>query len=772
MDYKTLNTPDEIALSLIDDMVGKVGGLYLSSLGLKNLPPKIGELKLLGVLDLSINNLTTLPVEIGKLSNLNYLDVSDNKLDSLPIEITKLKDLSFLILSNNQITTLPKEINDLKQLKVLNLNGNPLPIPPEILGRINEPKTILHYYFTIAGRKVDLNETKALSEIKLLLVGQGSVGKTSIIQRILHDTFDQNQNKTEGISISQWMVDGSAPIKKKTRSSTINQRYSAVDDKTNQIKINIWDFGGQEIMHATHQFFLTKRSLYLLVLDSRLTQEENRVEYWLKIIQSYGGESPVLIIGNKIDQHPLDIDRTGLRNKYPNIIGVLETSAATGAGIPELRHAIFEKVETIPHIHDLLPATWFKVKTHIESLSNNKNYLSHDEYISLCTENSVIDELSQRTLIGFLHDLGIVLYFQDDPRLAALGILNPQWVTNGVYKILNSHDLFDNKGVLERAMLEDILNFPEYPISKHLFIIDMMRKFELCYDIEPDKIFLVPDLLPKDEPFTGEWIDALAFQYQYNVLPSSIISRFIVRMNASIHKTVWRSGVVLKRSGNTALVKADMEDRRIYIWVSGDTTTRRDFLSVIRAEFEAIHKTIAKIEAREKVPVPAHSEVVVDYNHLLNLERLGETTFIPEGLHEKVEVSKLLNGILTDTEIQTRVKVIQNKPVPAISEPIRNPVQLPEISEPIQNPVQLLAIPSRKKSSLLPILTSVFISFPRIIGRSILDLFGRDKAADSTAVLLGYFLIVITVLLIWGVLDLNAMVQVFINIWRFFFPVK
>ncbi len=35
-------------------------------------------------------------------------------------------------------------------------------------------------------------------------------------------------------------------------------------------------------MHATHQFFLTKRSLYLLVLDARLGQDENRVEYWLE----------------------------------------------------------------------------------------------------------------------------------------------------------------------------------------------------------------------------------------------------------------------------------------------------------------------------------------------------------------------------------------------------------------------------------------------------------------------------------------------------------
>ena len=60
-------------------------------------------------------------------------------------------------------------------------------------------------------------------------------------------------------------------------------------------------------MHATHQFFLTRRSVYILVLDSRLNQEENRVEYWLKIIQSFGGESPVLIVGNKVtDQHPLE----------------------------------------------------------------------------------------------------------------------------------------------------------------------------------------------------------------------------------------------------------------------------------------------------------------------------------------------------------------------------------------------------------------------------------------------------------------------------------
>lgn len=78
-----------------------------------------------------------------------------------------------------------------------------------------------------------------------------------------------------------------------------------------------------------------------------------------------------MIVGNKIDQHPLDIDRTGLQKKYTNIVGILETSAATGAGIDELKAAITEKVNNLPHVRDLLPETWFTVKTKLEGLGAN-----------------------------------------------------------------------------------------------------------------------------------------------------------------------------------------------------------------------------------------------------------------------------------------------------------------------------------------------------------------------------------------------------------------
>lgn len=608
--------------------------LLLQNNHIKALPPEISKIRSLTSLDISGNDISDLPVEISELSNLKTLNIGNNAFHTLPEIVVKLNNLEALYAHANQINVLPSEIRSLKNLKILDLRNNNLSIPPEILGKIKHPELIFDYYFN-----VQRNQKRYLMEAKVILVGQGSVGKTSIISRCLNNTFNTTENKTEGISIIKWYIN----------------RNSEADILQSKIQLNLWDFGGQEIMHATHQFFLTKRSLYLLVLDSRLTQEENRVEFWLKIIQSFGGESPVLIVGNKIDQHPLDIDRTSLQKKYPNIVGILETSAATGAGIEELKTTITEQVNNLPHVRDQLPETWFTVKTKLEELGRQSNFITHDKYLDLCTENEVSDETSQRTLIGFLHDLGVVLHFQDDPRLEALGILNPQWVTNGVYKILNSHALFQNKGVLTTSMLNEILNLPEYPRGKRLFIVDMMKKFELCYDIEPDKTFLVPDLLPKDQPdltFNG----VPAFEYTYPVLPSSVITRFIVRMNQKIDDGfVWRTGVTLKIGENKALVKGDIEDRKITIAIDGVEHTRRDALSAIRFQLDEIHGSIKGLDAQKRVPIPdAPNAEPLEYDYLLMLEREGQEVYLAKDKNRlvKVNIRQLLSGI--ESEVQRK----------------------------------------------------------------------------------------------------------------------
>lgn len=606
---------------------------------ISNLPSNVFRLRSLTTLNLSSNRLSELSSDICKLTRLISLDLSDNSLTALPDEVCDLDKLETLIIGNyyirgNKITNLPQEIYKLKVLKYLYLSNLQLAIPPELISESNKPQPVLNYYLSLATKRRTF-----LNEFKLIIVGEGSVGKTSLIQKIIHGEYDLHKTmSTKGISISQWTL---SP-------TDIGEIQSELSNNQSEVQLNIWDFGGQEIMHATHQFFLTKRSLYLLVLDACKSQEENRVEYWLKIIHSFGGDSPIIIVGNKIDQHPLDLDHS-LRKKYPNITDIFETSAVTGKGVEELKNAIIKQIDTIPHVRDQLAENWYSVKSHLKNLSSdNKNYISHDEYLKLCDENNIADDNSQRNLIELMHNLGIVLYFQDDPRLEALGILNPQWVTNGVYKILNSPALYESKGKLTVGMLDDILNSADYPRGKRLFIIDIMKKFELCYDIESDKSFLVPDLLPKNEPkilFKG----VPALEYQYPVLPSSVITRFIVRMNQHIHEnSVWRSGILLRIGENLALVKADFEDKIISIAIDGLEHTRRDTLAAIRYQLDEIHASIQSLNPQKRVPIPnaPHAEPL-EYEYMLMLEREGQDNLLVKDGNRlvKVDIRQLLSGI-------------------------------------------------------------------------------------------------------------------------------
>ena len=122
-------------------------------------------------------------------------------------------------------------------------------------------------------------------------------------------------------------------------------------------------------------------------MDSRVGEEENRLEYWLKIINSFSEDSPVLIVGNKCDQQPLDIDRKGLREKYPNIMGFIETSCKNTEGIRSLKEAISQGIESLPHLRDELPISWFSVKEKLEKCAESmKTYIPYSQYQSICQE--------------------------------------------------------------------------------------------------------------------------------------------------------------------------------------------------------------------------------------------------------------------------------------------------------------------------------------------------------------------------------------------------
>jgi internalin A len=255
--------------------------LDLSNKNLTEIPPEIPQLTSLQYLGLSNNQISEIPEALAQLTSLQRLYLDNNQIREIPEALAQLTSLQHLFLYNNQIREIPEALAHLVNLKGLVLQNNPITnVPPEIICYDN-PQAIFSYL-------KDKGKKRPLNELKVLLVGEGDVGKTSLLKRLRHNTFNSEEPKTPGINIEKWQL----PQKP-------------------DIRLNLWDFGGQKVMQTTHQFFLTKRSLYLLVLDNRKNEQQNRLEYWLKLIETYGGNSPVIIVGNCADENPPQVKIRG-----------------------------------------------------------------------------------------------------------------------------------------------------------------------------------------------------------------------------------------------------------------------------------------------------------------------------------------------------------------------------------------------------------------------------------------------------------------------------
>jgi internalin A len=600
--------------------------------------------------NLAHHRLAEVPEGIRKLKQLRKLDLADNNLVELPEFLGHLTHLEYLDASNNDLIALPDSLLSLKSLETLYLHDNPsLGIPAEILGPhpasnaplSSEPNRILEYYYRVRSSRQSLNEAK------LILVGRGAVGKTSIVNRLLYDVF-RREKKTDGIQITKW-----------------NLRLN----RDELVRLNIWDFGGQEILHATHQFFLTCRSLYLLVLTGREGSEDADAEYWLKLIESFGEEAPVIVVLNKSKEFPFDVNRRALIQKYPNIKSFIRTDCKDRTGLKELRRAIEKETNLLEHLRIAFPENWFAIKERLALMKTN--YLSFNEYREQCAIFGEKDASAQEALSYYLHNLGIALNYRDDPRLQDTYVLNPHWVTNGIYSILSSERLKENRGEIHLKDLSEILPTQNYPVKMHRFLMDLMKKFELCFTFPDDDChFLVPELLDKQEPLEGSSfkpLECLNFQYHYPVLHEGLLPRFIVRTHVlSEGYPRWRSGVVLNFEGNLALVRADLQEKRVFIFVSGPPSGRRRLLAIIRADFEHIHSEIRTLRPYGMVALPEYPDVLIPYEKLLAMESSG-IDVLPELANGKVievSVNALLNGV--DLEGARIREILMNEPLSAI----------------------------------------------------------------------------------------------------------
>ncbi|MBS4052825.1 MAG: leucine-rich repeat domain-containing protein [Methylomonas sp.] len=589
----------------------KLKYLDISDNELNLLPESIGQLKQLQHLNATLNKISQLPESLGQLAQLRELYLSHNQISSLPDSLSGCRKLQELELAFNSLQALPKSIQTL-HLKILMLQNNPeLGIEPSLLGKYLprwernfldfnsvKPSTILAVYFADQEQG-----NKPLNEIKLLLVGRGAAGKTSIVRRLVNNKFSRRLKETHGIDISK------CPLPCGAR----------------DITLNIWDFAGQVITHATHQFFLSSNSIYVLVLTGREDTQKSDADYWLRMIRafsrdSYSNHSPVLIALNKWSEHPFKLDRNLLLEKYPFIIGFVETDCETGLGMDELKQQIATAVQGLAFIGQTFKSSWWQIKQQLEKSQRQKHYLAYSEFQRICSKHGETDAKTQSMLAEIFHALGIALNYGQDERLRNTTVLNPRWVTESIYKLLREA-VADDSAELSLARVAEVL--PKEPEHMQRYLLELMRRFDLAFPLnETGDRWLVPQRLPEEQPvLSNEWknpIDATRLRYKYPVIPEGLLPRFITRTyplseggenDEGLPR--WANGVVLAERSAKALIRLDHEERMINVMVIGERNARLMLLGVIQNDFRVIHNDISGLEQVEELEIEEQEGVYV-----------------------------------------------------------------------------------------------------------------------------------------------------------------
>jgi internalin A len=524
-------------LDMLPEQMGSLTALTTLNLSrnrLTELPRWLPDLSELTTLDLSGNRLTTLPEQIGSLSSLTTLDLSGNQLTELPEQIGSLSSLTTLDLSGNRLTELPGRLGDLLVGGMeLNLDGNPLTEP--VRGLAQRGASELAVFLR------SLYDGEPHYEGKLLLVGEGNVGKTSLVAAMKGEPFISGRPTTHGIEIS--------PL-------TFRHPIRDLD-----MTLRAWDFGGQEIYRVTHQFFFSPRAIYLVVWHARQGQEQDEVEGWLRRINLRVGRNAYLILvaTHSAERLP-ELDYPQLKEIFREkltLIGEFETDSSTGDGIPALKEAIRTAAARLPLMGQLISPRWTAAREEIIALASAEPQIRYDRFAEICERHNVTGE-EITTLAKLMHDLGLIIYYGDDEGLRDVVVLNPEWLTKAISYVLEDDPTRQANGVLEHERLREIWQRPQegYDPRFYPYFLRLMEKFDVSYRLEGEEgRSLVAQRVPYQRPRRLPWqpgslpdnpVKSMRLVCRLAEPAPGFIPWLIVRHQRASTGTHWQRGMFLR----------------------------------------------------------------------------------------------------------------------------------------------------------------------------------------------------------------------------------
>ncbi|MBC7775420.1 MAG: leucine-rich repeat domain-containing protein, partial [Phycisphaerae bacterium] len=521
-------------ISRLEDRLSKLQNLKFLSFSGQN---DISDISSLG----GLTNLQILVCDFTQVRDLSPIAALTNLreiyFDSTPVSdlspIAALTNLQLLDCQNTQVDDLSSILPLIKSGRQVDwersvgdicVKGCPLVNPPvEIVKQGNE--AILEYF-----SRIEKEGAQELLEAKAILIGEGMAGKTSLRNRLLGRALPTKSDRTKGLDVE-----------------VEPYRFPLADGK--EMQLNLFDFGGQDHYKPLHQFFYSKRSLYLLLTKNG--DDQNDFDFWLDTAKLHGDDSPLLVVNNLFGDVKCNFNPKQWTSQYPFLKASFEVNLDNLNGLEDLKQKIEAYAQTLPHIRQPVPKSWAAIREALREQKVKENFIHLTEYLRICREHGIEERDSAMHLSRYLHDIGVFLHFQDNETLRKWVILRNEWATEAVYRVLDDSEIIAQKGHFAPSDLKRVWCADEYEDMRDA-LLELMKEFRLCYPKPDGQRFIAPSLLPTEPPAYNWQADAdeRCIRLEYVFMPRVLFTQFVVAEHEKIENgrlCVWRSGAVFSK---------------------------------------------------------------------------------------------------------------------------------------------------------------------------------------------------------------------------------
>ncbi|MEA2560036.1 MAG: internalin [Acidobacteriota bacterium] len=445
-------------------------------------------------------------------------------------------------------------------------------VPREILSHYENDNCLPRLRSYLA--ELDLG-AEAENEVKVILLGNGRVGKTQLCRRFRGQPFDQSIESTHGVQI--W--------REELRIRTGEQEQV--------FQVNWWDFGGQDIYHGTHALFLRSRAVFLILWTPQLENRDEYLEngiilrnqplaYWLDYVRSLAGEdSPVIVVQSQCDQFA---DRRPSPSR-PDGFGFFEScsySAKQDLGRETLEGQLRDAMRYLLERNGMLEIgrsraevrrwlyDWRSDDQERRPGERRHRTFTLDGFRELCGEVGGI--VSWEHALSYFHQTGVVFY---QPELFSNCIvLDQDWALGAIYAVFHrgrAAPLLRDSGRFTREDLA-LMVWQEHSLEEQTLFLGLMESCSVCFrcgeTAEGETRYVAPDLLPRFEAVKGRlhaWNEdpgTPTLRLEYRFFHQALIRRLMSRIGqqAGDLAEYWKYGFWFKDGQRDTQLLVQLED--------------------------------------------------------------------------------------------------------------------------------------------------------------------------------------------------------------------